>query len=83
MDGIEIHEAIHTSKVRMTPIARIRLALRNATVRLGWTAWPIWRNLENPFKGRYQKVEKSAKNQILQNKSKRTRETPQDVFRDF
>ena len=37
--------------------------------RVGWTAWPIWRNLENTFKERYQKVGKCAKNVILQENS--------------
>ena len=51
--------------------------------RVGWTAWPIWRNLENTFKERYQKVGKCAKNVILQEKSKKTRKTLQDVFCGF
>ena len=39
--------------------------------------------LEIPFKERYHTCEKYAKNQILQKKTKKTRETPQDVFFDF
>ena len=50
---------------------------------IGWTAWPIWRNLENPFKERYHKVEKSAKNQIFQNKSKKLGKRPRMYFAIF
>ena len=53
---------------------RIMFLTNFCRIKLGWTAWPIWKNRKNSFKERWKKVKKSAKNEILQKKSKSTRE---------
>ena len=50
---------------------------------IGRTAWPIWKNRENAFKELQKNVEKSAKNEISQKKSGKSREAnylEYDVF---
>ena len=55
--------------------------IRNFLIIIGWTAWAIWRNGENPFKERYKKLGKSAKNKILQKKRKNSESSPGCILR--